>query len=465
MRIRRLRVRDLRRYRELDIDLAPGVTVIRGPNEAGQVDDPARHRAGPHPARRPARPATSKRSGRGTRRAGGPPVDRHRVRAGRGRRPIETGTLEKIVRRREGHGRASSTTARRHHRPDARRPGHGRADRHPDRGVLPLDRVGPPSRAERPGPRRGGAARPAPGLDQRRRPGHRAGPSKKLDRALHDLTTKGDKNPGRLKVAEEAVAQSTAARRAGRAAPWPSSNATATRWPARANDAPRPTPALAERRSMLEKARQAERFEAERDAAKERYERLPRGGRGRRPSSTAWPTTHPSPNPLPVIRAERRAPARRWTAGSASCGRQLAGEVDVQFEVAPEPTWRPLSRWAILLVAARARHRRWARSRPAPWTSSTSATIPTVPRWRRRGGRPDPRRSSRSGSGATPRCRSSCATSRSTAGCAAARRWRRSCARPRRTPNPSSARSGWTTSRRPRTCCAGKRPTSPGSTS
>ena len=36
MRIRRLQVRDLRRYRELDIDLAPGVTVVRGPNEAGK---------------------------------------------------------------------------------------------------------------------------------------------------------------------------------------------------------------------------------------------------------------------------------------------------------------------------------------------------------------------------------------------------------------------------------------------
>lgn len=37
MRIRRLQVHDLRRYRELDIDLAPGVTVIRGPNEAGKT--------------------------------------------------------------------------------------------------------------------------------------------------------------------------------------------------------------------------------------------------------------------------------------------------------------------------------------------------------------------------------------------------------------------------------------------
>ena len=48
VRIRRLQVRDLRRYRELDIDLAPGVTVIRGPERGRQVDHPARHRARDH---------------------------------------------------------------------------------------------------------------------------------------------------------------------------------------------------------------------------------------------------------------------------------------------------------------------------------------------------------------------------------------------------------------------------------
>jgi predicted ATP-binding protein involved in virulence len=37
VRIRRLQVKDLRRFRELDIDLATGVTVVRGPNEAGKT--------------------------------------------------------------------------------------------------------------------------------------------------------------------------------------------------------------------------------------------------------------------------------------------------------------------------------------------------------------------------------------------------------------------------------------------
>ena len=36
MRISRLRVQNLGRYRELDIDFAPGLTIVRGPNEAGK---------------------------------------------------------------------------------------------------------------------------------------------------------------------------------------------------------------------------------------------------------------------------------------------------------------------------------------------------------------------------------------------------------------------------------------------
>jgi recombinational DNA repair ATPase RecF len=36
VRIRRIQLTDFRRYRELDIDLAPGLTVVRGPNEAGK---------------------------------------------------------------------------------------------------------------------------------------------------------------------------------------------------------------------------------------------------------------------------------------------------------------------------------------------------------------------------------------------------------------------------------------------
>ena len=37
MRITRVRVRDFRVHRDLDLELAPGLTVIRGPNEAGKT--------------------------------------------------------------------------------------------------------------------------------------------------------------------------------------------------------------------------------------------------------------------------------------------------------------------------------------------------------------------------------------------------------------------------------------------
>src|SRR5574340_275138 len=37
MRITRLRIRDLQRPRDLDLELAPGITIVRGPNEAGKT--------------------------------------------------------------------------------------------------------------------------------------------------------------------------------------------------------------------------------------------------------------------------------------------------------------------------------------------------------------------------------------------------------------------------------------------
>ena len=37
MRITRLQLRNMRRYYELDIDLVPGLAIVRGPNEAGKT--------------------------------------------------------------------------------------------------------------------------------------------------------------------------------------------------------------------------------------------------------------------------------------------------------------------------------------------------------------------------------------------------------------------------------------------
>jgi predicted ATP-binding protein involved in virulence len=37
MRLKRLRLTDLQRHADLDLEFAPGLTIVRGPNEAGKT--------------------------------------------------------------------------------------------------------------------------------------------------------------------------------------------------------------------------------------------------------------------------------------------------------------------------------------------------------------------------------------------------------------------------------------------
>ncbi len=106
--------------------------------------------------------------------------------------------------------------------------------------------------------------------------------------------------------------------------------------------------ALAERRSLLEKARQAERLVAERTAATERYERY-RQAVEVSAELKKLAGTHPSPNPLPVVRAAVER-LRTLDGRARELRAALAGEVEVSFDVEPEPTWRPLSRVSIAMV-------------------------------------------------------------------------------------------------------------------
>ena len=170
---------------------------------------------------------------------------------------------------------------------------------------------------------------------------------KKLDRALHDLSTRGDRNPGRLKVAEEAVAQAQAALDQGELALTQLERDRDALSGAR-DRRTEVEIALAERRSTLEKARQAERIVAERDVATERYERY-RQAVEVAAELQALASTHPSPNPLPVVRnaVER---LRVLDGRIRELRALLSDEVNVQFDVAPEPTWRPLSRVSVALV-------------------------------------------------------------------------------------------------------------------
>ena len=109
---------------------------------------------------------------------------------------------------------------------------------------------------------------------------------------------------------------------------------------------------LAERRSLLEKARQAERLIAERDAAQERYERYRQAVEVTARARRSWRPPIPRPT-----RCRSSAPASsacaRWTSALRELRAALAGEVDVQFEVAPEPTtWRSLSRVSVALISS-----------------------------------------------------------------------------------------------------------------
>jgi DNA repair exonuclease SbcCD ATPase subunit len=344
VRIRRLQVRDLRRFRELDIDLAPGVTVVRGPNEAGKST-----------VQRAIELALTRRVTSGAADLDGlRPWD-----ANDDVRPwvalefeqdeedgrTATGALEKSfagskgVVRLDYDGQAitdptladqvlaeltgiptepffRSTASVRHHE---------LSDLARDETAL-RDRL----QASISGADRGtGRAR------------------KKLDRAIHDLTTKGDKNPGRLKVAEGAVASASASLEQGELALAQLERDRDSLSGARERRSEAET-SLAERRSLLEKARQAERLEAERTAARERYERF-REAVDVSAELGTLETTHPSPNPLPVIRQSVER-LRSLDGRIRELKAALAGEIEVQFEVTAEPTWQPLSRWALILV-------------------------------------------------------------------------------------------------------------------
>jgi uncharacterized protein YhaN len=170
---------------------------------------------------------------------------------------------------------------------------------------------------------------------------------KKLDRALHDLMTKGDRNPGRLKVADQAVAQAKLALEQGELALAQLERDRDTLSGARERRTEAEA-ALVERRGMLEKARQAERIAAERQAATERYDRY-RTAVDVAAEVDGLATTHPSLTPLPVLRATVER-LRKLDSKIRELKAALSGEVEVSFDLKPAVTWQPLSRLSIALV-------------------------------------------------------------------------------------------------------------------
>lgn len=344
MRITHLSLRDLRRYREADLDLAPGLTVVRGPNEAGKS---TLQRAIELALTRKVTSAAADIEGLTP--WDGEPDARTVIGMTFTYEDEDGGThegrLEKSFRGARGQVRLElgsevitdparadaelaalsgvptdgffrSTASVRHHE---------LAGLQRDEGAL-RDRL----QASISGADRG---------TSRAR--------KKLDRAIAGLQAKGVRNPGRLKVAEDAVTDTAVKLRAGEdelARLERDRDALALAKERRTEAGT----ALTERRSLLEKARQAERLIADRDAARERFDRY-RTAVTVRDELAELERTHPSPIPLAVLRTDVE---RLRTADTkiATLEGLLEGEVQVRYDVAPEVRWRPLSRTAIGLV-------------------------------------------------------------------------------------------------------------------
>ncbi|HET7030578.1 MAG TPA: AAA family ATPase [Candidatus Limnocylindrales bacterium] len=345
MRITRLTLRDVRRYRELEVPLSGGLTIVHGPNEAGKTT-----------IQRAIELALTRKVT-----SGGADMDALRPwDAGDGparpeislvfeiedeERGLRVGTLEKIFRGGKGTVRlevdgevitdptlADQALAELTGIPSEAFFRSTASVRHQELADLDRDEAALRDRLQA---SISGADR---GTSRAR---------KKLERALFDLNTRGAKNPGRLKTAEEAVAQAAAAVEQGELALVQLERDRDTLGGARERRAESEA-GLAERRSMLEKARQAERLTGERDAAQERFERY-RQAVGVAGELATLQSSHPSENPLPVLE-QMVVRLRALDTKIRELRAALAGEVEVQFEVPPEPTWRPLSRVALLLV-------------------------------------------------------------------------------------------------------------------
>ncbi len=173
---------------------------------------------------------------------------------------------------------------------------------------------------------------------------------KRLERVLRDTNAKGDKNPGRLKVAEDAAILAREEVDRGEAALGQLETDRSVLIEAR--DARSVADAtLAERRAMLEKARQAERTAAERDASQEKFERY-RQAVGIIAELATLRDSHPSKQPLPALKLA--VEKLRVTDGRVREIRAILGEEAevVADEIPAEPGWRRGSRFAVGLIIA-----------------------------------------------------------------------------------------------------------------
>ena len=170
---------------------------------------------------------------------------------------------------------------------------------------------------------------------------------RKLERALSDLQARGAKNPGRLKRAEDAVTDVSLRLQAGEDALARLERDREGLSVARERRAVAET-TLTERRSLLEKARQAELLIREREASRERFERY-RTAVIVRDELAALEGSHPASIPLPVLRTSVEH-IRTLDTRISMLEVMLADEVRVDFDLPPEIRWRPVSRIGLGLV-------------------------------------------------------------------------------------------------------------------
>ena len=347
MRITRVRVRDFRVHRDLDLDLAPGLTVIRGPNEAGkttlqralevglfrrvtasgsEMDNLRSWDAGDD-----VRPAVQldfvQEDLEGTR-VGSVLKDFRGARGSvrlelDGQVTTDPARADELLAELTGIPSEKffrSTASVRHHEVD---------DLARDEGAL-RDRL----QASISGADRGTSA-----------------VKRRLDRTLRDLHAKGDKNPGRLRIAEQAVSRAEELVSNGEARLAGLERDREALVVARDHRA-QVDVSLAERRSLLEKARHAERLTAEREVARERFERY-RQAVAVSDGIATLGETHPSSHPLPILRqvVERL----RILEGEITTLRAQLGDEPsaVNYELSiPEPRWRAFAIAAGLLAVA-----------------------------------------------------------------------------------------------------------------
>ncbi len=345
MRITRLRLRGLKVHRDLDLDLDRGLTVVRGPNEAGKST-----------LQRALELALFRRVTAGgaeieaLRSWGSPEEERPWIAIDFVQEDLEgtrAGSLEKDFRGAKGalklvlDGETITDPARadeiladltgipgeKFFRSTASVRHHEVFDLARDEGAL-RDRL----QASISGGDRGTSAA-----------------KRRLEKALHELQTRGERNPGRLRVAEEAVARSEAVVAVGEGQLAQLERDRDALASARGRRA-LAEHVLGERRSLLEKARQAERLDAERAVARERFERY-RQAVAVAAQVGELEKSHPSPNPLPILRQiVERVQARDREIGELRA--QLGeGPMAVDYDIViPEPRYRVFALLAVVLA-------------------------------------------------------------------------------------------------------------------